>query len=152
MAYTRADDFFYLGSIEFRASKPILTKFKVNRFELNMLCSLSAYLQLNSKKAVGRKVLTDWLGLSYVLEKKAWAYLQGLIDKGAIHQLTHRTKQFGHSLALSPFGANILAMYWAEIQRLEQRDKSRKSLPGFQDIIVSEPLPGYTIRQKGRDS
>jgi len=154
MAYTRADDFFYMGSIEFRASKVILTRFKINRYELHMLCSLAAYLQLHEKKAVGRKVLTDWLGLSYAMEKKGWGYIGGLIAKGAIHQMAWRTKNVGNgnSLAISTYGGKILEAYWNEIHRLEQLDKARKSLPGYQDIIVSEPLPGYTIRQLGRDS
>lgn len=154
MGYNRFDEFFYIGTIEALASREIYRTFKVNRYELCMLYSLSTYLQIHERKAVSRKILTDWLGMSYGLEKKAWGYIRGLIDKGLIHQMSWRNtpKGQGNSLSISPYGGKVLTAYGLELDKLEQKHQGRKALPGYQDIIVSEPLPGYTIRQKGRDS
>lgn len=154
MGYTRHDDFFYVGTMEALASREVYRLFLVNRYELCMLYSLSTYLQIHGKKTVSRKLLTDWLGMSYALEKKAWGYIRGLISKGLVNQMGWRNSPPGHgnSLSISPYGGKVLTAYALELDKLEQKHHDRKSKPGYTDNIVSEPLPGYKLVQLGRNS
>lgn len=154
MAYTRLDDYFYVESIELQAGKVAYTQFGVNRFELHMLCALAGYLQLHGKRMISRKLFTDWLGMSYSLEKKSWGYIRGLISKGAVNQMGWRNQPIGtgNSLSISPFGGKILTAYGMELERLERKHKARKQLPGYNDFLVSEPDPGYNVVQLGRIS
>jgi hypothetical protein len=152
MAYTRVDEFFYMGAIEAIAARKVYKQFMVNRFELSMLYSLSAYLQLHGRRSAGRKMLTDWLGLSYRLEKRAWAYIEGLITKGAVNKMTFKNKANGYSLSISPFGGKVLTCYGHELLRLEAKDSIRKKQSGYTDLIVSEELPYYTIIKLGRSA
>lgn len=154
MVYTRHDDYFYVEAIEMQAGKAVYKQFGVNRFELNMLCSLSGYLQLHGKRQVSRKILTDWLGMGYTVEKRAWTYIKCLVSKGAVNQMGWRNqpKGTGNSLSISPFGGKILACYGSELDRLSLLHRSRKSKPGYEAIIVSEPEAGYSIVQLGRTS
>jgi len=152
MAYTREDDYFYMEAREIEAAKAIIRQYGVNRFELNMLCSLAAYLQFHNKRIVGRKLLTDWLGMSYRLEKKAWAYIEGLIKRGCVHHLTWRNQKpgTGNSLGISPFGGKVLRLYWSELDRINKRDRERKQKPSYETLIFQDPPEGYTTRQLGR--
>lgn len=151
--YTKADDLFYMQGIEKRASKVIWKKYQINRYELNMLTSITAYLQLHGKQVISRKIFTDWLGLNYKLEKMCWNYLRGLISKGAVHRLTYRNRTGeGNSLCVSPFGCRVLDDYYAAVEGIAAMDSARLQRPGYHSLVVdSNNLPaGYTLAQAGR--
>jgi hypothetical protein len=154
MSYSKQDDHFFMEAREIEAGKILYKRYSINRFELNMLCSLAAYLQVHNKKTVSRKLLTDWIGMAYKTEKRAWAYIQGLITKGAVHLLTWRNQKpgTGNSLGISPLGGKILSLYWSELERIEKRDRSRKQNPSYETHIFEEPPEGYTTRQLGRSA
>lgn len=143
------DEFFLLKSLEYRASKLIYSRYGMNRFELQMLCSLVSYLMLHEKKVVSRKSLCDWLGMSIVLEKKSYGYIEGLSRLGAIHVFTWRNQKpgTGNSIALAPFGARVLATFWNELERLEGIELSQTDYTGIMTVTAPE---GYTARQLGR--
>jgi hypothetical protein len=147
----KADDLFYISGIEKKASKVVYHRFRVNRHELNMLASLAAYLQLHGKQIIGRKVFTDWLGLNYGLEKRCWAYLSGLIDKGCLHRLAFRRPD-GNSLAISEYGIKVLDAFYQAIALQARIDKPRRPGVGFRDLPINlNALPdGYTLKQAGR--
>jgi hypothetical protein len=145
----KADDLFYYSGIEKKASKVVYHLYRVNRHELNMLASLAAYLQLHGKRIVGRKIFTDWLGLNYGLEKRCWAYIGGLIDKGCLHRLAFRRPD-GNSLAISQYGIRVLEAFYQAVAEQEKKDKHRSG--SFRDLpINTNSLPnGYILKQAGR--
>lgn len=148
--YTRADDFFYMQAIERKAASKVWHLHGINRFELNMLASLSAYLRLQNKKIISRKIFTDWLGLGYKQEKKCWCYIGCLIRKGAIHRLAYRRPD-GNSLAISEYGIKILMTFDQALAEIEEKNVKTRS---FMDLGINlNTLPdGYILKQAGRDS
>lgn len=151
------EDYFYISAIEKRAAKVIYKRYTINRHELNMLCSLAGFLQLKGRKAVGKKMFTDWIGANYTLEKRLWAYIEGLILKGVFHRLSWRNKpdvKSGSSLAISIYGIRILEAYYEVLEDMERKDEGRKKKPGFRTLLVDvNALPlGYRVNVAGRDN
>lgn len=149
----RADEFFYLSTIERIAAKKIWKNFNINRYELQMLAGLSARLQMLGRKIISRDLFVDWLGLNFKAERKVRMYLKGLIDKGVLHRLAYRRPD-GNCLAISPYGIRVLEAYYHELNRIERQDRSRHKLPGYESLGVDlNNIPnGYTLKQAGRDS
>lgn len=143
----QADQFFYMQAVERKAAAVVYKRFGINRYELNMLASLSAYLCLKDKRIISRKIFTDWLGLGYKEEKRCWVYLQHLVRKGVIHRLAYRRPD-GNSLAISEYGIRILDAFYQALSELEQRVPDR-SYTGL--ALDTGNLPdGYTLKQAGR--
>lgn len=151
MSYTRADDFFYFQGIERRAAAVVWRRYQINKYELNLLAGISAFLTLHGRKIVSRDLFIDWLGGNYRFEKKCQMYIKYLVEKGAVHRLAYRRPD-GNCLALSPYGIKILEAFSNEIQAIEMRDKRGKSAVSYKDLGVNlEALPhGYTLMQAGR--
>jgi hypothetical protein len=153
MEYSKADEFFFMVGAEKRAAARIWKRWRVNRFELNILAALSCYLQLQGKRIVSRKIFIHWLGLSYQLEHKANAYLYGLTKKGLCTRLAYRRAD-GHSLALSPYGVHILEEFYKEVDAIDQATRDRKKMPGFRSLTIDNNLlpRGYILLDPGRDN
>lgn len=151
--YSNHDQLFYLSAIEIRAAKAVYFKFLINRHELSTLCSISACLQLLGRRTVSRKIFTDWLGLSYVLEKKMNGYLEGLHRQGMIHRLRFRSTKTGNVLAISGYGIRVLEYFYDEVQKIDRQDKERKKKPGYKTLAMdANVLPkGYSLLNAGRD-
>jgi hypothetical protein len=151
MGYNCADDFFYMQTAERRAGKVIWHKYHINRFELNVLCALSTFLQVHGRKIVGREQLFKWLGLDFHAKRKCEAYAYGLIRKGAVHRLSYRRPD-GKCLGLTPFGVSLLESFWSEVEKIEGGERGRLDHPGFRTLAVDlQNLPqGYVLRQQGR--
>lgn len=147
-----ASEFFLMSGIEKQASKIVYRKFAINRHELNMLVGLSAYLMLFRKKIISRDGFTNWLGLNYGLEKRCFAYLKGLVDKGALHRLSYNRPD-GNCLAISGFGIEILKAFDQALNELESQNPLLSS-PSYRSVELDlNNLPkGYVIRQEGRQS
>lgn len=149
----KADQFFFMLAAEKKAAGRMWKRYKVNRFELNILCALSSYLQLKGKQITSKKIFTDWLGFSYRMEHKTNGYFFGLIRKGLITRLAYR-RTAGNSLALSPFGVRVLEEFYAEVEAIDQATRDRKKLPGFKSLPIDNNLlpRGYILLDAGRDS
>jgi len=145
-----ADQFFYLSGIEKRAGKQVYKKFGINRHELNMLVGISAFLRLYNRKIISRKLFTDWLDVNYGLEKRLWAYIQGLINKGALHRLAYRRPD-GNCLAISSYGMSILQAFDQALQAISKQDKILGTT--YKDLTLDlDNIPqGYTLKQAGRN-
>jgi hypothetical protein len=148
----RAGNFFYLLGIEKIAAKVIYKRFKINRYELNMLASLSACLLVHNKKVMSSELFFDWIGSNRQFNKRAFGYLMGLLNHGCLHRMTYNNKPegSGNSLAISQYGIQVLDRFFDEIERLENKDKPKGH---YSDLIIhSDHLPkGYTLRQAGRN-
>jgi hypothetical protein len=153
MEYGKADNFFFMVGAEKRGATKIFRRYRINRFELNILCCLSCYLQIHGKRIVSRKILGNWLGLSMQLEYKVNNYIFGLVKKGAVKRLAYRRIE-GHSLALSPFGTHVLTEFYNEVESIDKIYKARKQMPGYQSLTVNNNLlpKGYILLDPGRDS
>lgn len=147
----KADDYFFYSAIEKQASKIVYKTFGINRHELNMLVGLSAYLLIIQRKIVSRDTFTGWLGVNYGLEKRCYAYLRGLIDKGCLHRLSYRRPD-GHCLAFSEYGVRVIECFENAIAQMERQEKrvpgSYRNLPLDQNALPQ----GYVLRQVGRSS
>lgn len=153
MDYSKADEFFFMVGAEKRAAARIWKRYRVNRFELNVLASLSCYLQVHGKRVVSRQILGQWLGLSYQLEHKVNSYLYGLTKKGLVKRLAYRRID-GHSLALSGYGVHILTVFYAEVESIDQATRERKKMPGYKSLTIDNNLlpRGYILLDPGRDN
>jgi hypothetical protein len=146
-----ADQYFYFSAIEKQASKVVYKTFRINRHELNMLVGLSAYLQLLGRHIISAKSFTDFLGLNYSLEKRCWAYIRGLVDKGCLHRLSYR-RPSGNCLAISQYGVQVMTCFENAIADIEKQHPIKSS--SFKSMALDlDSLPqGYVLRQVGRSS
>lgn len=146
----RVADYFYLSGIERRAAKEVYIKFRINRFELNSLVGLSAYLRLFNKRIVSKQIYCNWLGTGYRAEKKIGFYLYGLEKKGALHRLAYRRLD-GQSLAISPYGVRILQAFEQALKEIEAQNQVKG--PDYTELALNlNSLPdGYIIKHIGRN-
>jgi hypothetical protein len=155
MAYTKQDQFYFLSYAEQRAARLIYRKYKVNRFELVLLCGIFTFLQLNGKRTVGRGPLFEWLGCSSSVKYKSHGYLHGLIKRGAVHNLAYKKQlsRGGSSYAISAFGWMVIDEYYQEVERIDRITRDRKTKPSGKAIVVhsTEDIPGYILISAGRD-
>jgi hypothetical protein len=144
----RAEDIFHYSGIEKRASKVVYRQFGINRHELNMLVGLCAFMGLKGKKIISRDLFTQWLGLNYGLQRRCYAYMRGLIDKGCLYRLAYRRPD-GNSLAISPYGIKILQAFDSALITIMKEDKFKGS---YQSTVFDpDNMPdGYKIMQHGR--
>ncbi len=139
------DQFFYMQAVERRAASVIWKRYQVNKYELNLLASLSAYLCLKGKKIISRKIFTDWLGLGIKEERRCWMFINHMIRKGVIHRLAYRRSD-GNSLAISNYGIRILQDFY---QALPQDDQHGGTFSNLGIDITTLP-DGYILKQAGR--
>jgi hypothetical protein len=146
-----AEDFFYMQTAERRASRSVWERWRVNRYELNVLCALATFCQVHGRKIVGSEQLWKWLGLNYQMKKKCESYAYGLRKKGIIHRFSYRRPD-GKCLGMTAYGVSILESFWREVAKIEASDRGRLSNPGFRTLAVDlNNLPaGYVVRQVGR--
>ncbi len=142
-----AEQVFFANGIEIKAARGVYRRYGINRYELNLLCSLYCYLAVKGRRAVAYTALLDWLGISFTMKSKFRGYLHGLEEKGCVHKLNYNTrlKQPGNSLGISVFGANVLKYYYQEVSRLETRAKELKDI-----VLVDGRLEHYTTVHFGR--
>ena len=155
----RFDEFYFLSYAEQRAAMAVYRKFHINRFELNLLAALYAFLQIKGRRAVAINVLFDWLGYHRQQKYNSRGYLQGLRDKGCVHCLNYNRQpnQKGNSYCITPFGGRILEYFYSQVEAIDQANKGRKKNPGLSDKIIpsdriSDLLPQYYLFSKGRDN
>lgn len=158
MNYNKFDEFYFLSYAEQKAAMKVYKRLKINRFELVMLAGIAAYLQVTGKRVAGRSVMFQWFGYPYGVKMKSIGYLEGLKRKGCIHSLNYKRQphQDGKSFVITPFGGYVLDCYYAEVEKIDQANKDRKTKPGIKDKIIpsdklSELLPNYYLFSAGRD-
>lgn len=150
-------DIFWVSGIEMLAAKGVYKKFRINRYELHMLCCLQTVLSLKSRKAIAVQGMFEWIGFSYKMRQKSWGYIIGLINKGCVHRLNYKMQPTkpGNSIALTEFGAIVLGLYYDTVKGLErQKPQSYQTLKDTTVRLenILEDLPRYNLIKAGRDS
>lgn len=146
-------EFFFRNYSEQKASKIIYHKFGVNGKELTFLTCVVSYLQIYNKKAVSFHVLSDWIGYGPKVKYKSKGYLQGLWNKGLLHQLSYKCQPgSGNSMALAPYGARVLEAYYNEYLAVSAIQKQRM----YKDNVINsntmrESVPRYSLVKSGLD-
>lgn len=154
MGYTKADNFFFMMYAERMAANAVYQKFRLNRYELTMLCGISTYLQVYGKKAVSIGAIFKWFGFGSRAKVKGGAYMHGLKKHGALHSVNYKPNGKGQSVVISGYGNQILALYWVALEDIDRKHKHRKKQPGYKDIAfdikdIEQALPKYSLVSEG---
>jgi hypothetical protein len=117
------EQIFWMNGVEIIAARTVYRKFHINRYQLHILCAAMTFMALNRRKTVGFRALCEWLGVGDKWKQKAFGYITGLKELGAVHALEYQCRpgRGGNTIAISEFGGRVLDLYFQEVQRLESK-------------------------------
>ncbi len=153
----KIDEFFYLSSLESRAGLNMYRKTGITNKQIQILYGFSTYMLLKGKKSVGLSNYCHWVGAGSAMVRIIKSQLNGLIDRGAVHQVSYKrqpNKSVGYSI--SAYGTRLLELYENELKAVDAKYKDRNLKPGYKSLEihsskVEETLPLYILGTRGRD-
>lgn len=150
------EDLFYFTGEEMRASRPIWVRYGINRYELNLLCSIQAHMNLYGNRTTTFRKVMEWIGGSKNFNYRCKGYFQGILRNGCVHQLNYIGQPVGNgnTICLSEFGAKILNEFYREAARLESVRPDKYLSPEQLAVNIRDiqkVLPKYRLFLSGRD-
>ena len=143
-----AVDIFRLSQFERRAAKVVTFQYRVNRYELWMLCGMVSALSLSGRKAISRDECFNLITANLRARIKMRGYWHGLIEKGCLVEFKRVQYPLASSWGVTPLGWRICQVYENEMKKLEARyPKSKRIRP--EEIVIHEEAPkGYTFAKE----
>lgn len=116
-------DFYTYNLIFRRASFPSYSRFRVNKFELTLLCQLNGFLRFKNAVIVSKVELFDVVTNNGTEKAKMAGYYMGLLNKGMIGEYEYISQPGSTSVGLSDLGVNVLRQFEQELRKLSDRYK-----------------------------
>lgn len=127
-----------------RASYEVYKRFKVNKFELWLLNSLSWYLQHVEQTIVSRNHFFDTITGNSRELRKMEGYFQGLLRLKCIGTFEYISCPGSLSLGISDLGLEVLRHYKTALAQFSNKyPRNTKTIDGFPLSITAEPTPKY---------
>jgi len=144
----RMVDIFRMSMFERRAAKVVTYQYRVNRYELWMLCGLTCVLALQGRKAISRDECFDLITANLRIRAKMRGYWHGLIEKGCLVEFKRVQYPLASSYGVTKLGWAVCQVYEKEMQRLESKyPKGKRIRP--EDVVINGVAPkGYTFAKE----
>lgn len=139
---------FTLSMTERRAAKVVTYQYRINRFELWMLCGLVAVLSLLGRRAISRDECFDLITANLRYRSKMRGYWFGLIEKGCLVEFKRPQYPNGKSYGVTRLGWAVCQVYEKELIRLEAKYPKAKRLKPEEIVIDGEAPKGYTFAKE----
>jgi len=142
-------DFYTYNLIFRRASFPSYSKFRVNKFELTMLCQLNGFLRFKNVVIVSKTELFDVITNNGTEKAKMAGYYTGLLTKGMIGEYEYISQPGSTSVGLSDLGVSVLKQFEHELRLLADRYRCSPLRVGV-DTAAPTPAsaPRHTPKQQ----
>lgn len=101
-----------------RASGNLYPLFRINRYELELLCSLSIHLAVKGRQVSSKITFFDSLTGNTRRKAKYDGYLLGLTSKGFINRYELRNQPGTLSLGITPLGWSVINRYLDSLEGL----------------------------------
>ncbi len=139
---------FTMSMVERRAAAQIAYKYRLNRFELWMLCGLVAVLSLEGRKAISQRECFDRITASLKARFHMSGYWAGLRKKGCLVEYKRAQYPLATSYGVSRLGWQICQLYEAEMLKEEAKYPKGKRLAPHEVISTEEAPKGYTFAKE----
>ena len=104
-----------------RAAYPILLKYRVNRYELWLLCQMAGFLKHKGKPIVSRAIFFKSVTGNHTEKKKMSGYYIGLLTKKMVGAFEWVAKPGSECFGISELGAHVLGEYEKHLATLIDR-------------------------------
>lgn len=132
-------------SFKYRASYRVYLTYKLNKYELWLLCQLSGVLQTHGREIISRTIFFDALTGNNKMKAKLVGYFYGLLERKCIATYEYIGRPGSLCVGITELGLSALSMYNSELKRIkESAPKISPIKHGRQNYRIKE-LP---IRQQ----
>lgn len=142
-------DFYTYNLIFRRASFPSYSKFRVNKFELTLLCQLNGFLRYKNIVIASKTELFDTITNNGTEKAKMAGYYTGLLTKGMIGEYEYISQPGSTSVGLSDLGVNVLKQFEQELIQLSERYKCSPLRVG---VVTSAPTKANAPRHNPKQT
>lgn len=123
-----------------RSSYPVYLKFKINKFELQMLCMLSAFLLHRGKNIVSKAEFFDTMTNNSRERIKIEGYLHGCIDKKFVGCYEYISHPGSLSVGLSDLGISVIKSFEEDLKKMVDKYQPTKD---FSSLSISNGIGRY---------